>query len=87
MMKKVINIMCFVIPAIFIIMVVFFYFSEKNIKFINKSRLQQYSEKSVNTVKLPLLKNDTNNIIGYNTASNDVNTKKKYTISFDLIGN
>ena len=78
--------MCFVIPAIFIIMVVFFYFSEKNIKFINKSRLQQYSEKSVNTVKLPLLKNDTNNIIEYNTDSNDVNKKKKYNIFFDLIG-
>jgi hypothetical protein len=85
MMKKVVNIMCFVIPAIFIVMVVFFYFSEKNIKFINKSRSQQYSEKSVNTVKLPLLKNDTNNIIEYNTDSNDVN-KKKYNIFFDLIG-
>jgi hypothetical protein len=86
MMKKVVNIMCFVIPAIFIAMVVFFYFSEKNIKFINKSRSQQYSEKSVNTVKLPLLKNDTSNIIEYNTDSNDVNKKKKYNIFFDLIG-
>ena len=86
MMKKVINTLSFLIPVIFFVMVVFFYFSEKNIMFINKSRSQQYSEKSVNIAKLPLLKNDTSNIIEYNTDSNNINEKKEYNIFFDLIG-
>ena len=51
-----------------------FYFSEKNIKFINKSR-NSYEFELYN-LKVPLLKNDTDNIITFN---NDVENFKKKT--------
>ena len=69
----------------FIFLTMRFYISEKNIVKVNKSR-------SLNTLNstiehsVPLLKNDTNNIIEY---SDDLETfkknKKKYKF-FDLIG-
>ena len=74
MIKKVVNVLCFLIPWIFIFLVGFYYFSEKNINFINKSRAQDYSQTFINITKLRLLKNDTSNIIEY---SNDSNEKKK----------
>jgi len=84
MIKKVVNILRFLLPLIFIFLVVFFYFSEKNINFINKSRAQNYSEISINITKLPLLKNDTSDIIEYSNDSNE--EEKKYNKFFDLIG-
>ena len=79
MIKKVVNVLCFLIPWIFIFLVGFYYFSEKNINFINKSRAQDYSQTFINITKLRLLKNDTSNIIEY---SNDSNEKKKNIINF-----
>ena len=79
MIKKVVNVLCFFIPWIFIFLVGFYYFSEKNINFINKSRAQDYSQTFINITKLRLLKNDTSNIIEY---SNDSNEKKKNIINF-----
>jgi len=84
MIKKVVNVLCFLIPWIFIFLVGFYYFSEKNINFINKSRAQDYSQTFINITKLPLLKNDTSNITEYSNDSN--NQKKKYNKFFELIG-
>jgi hypothetical protein len=84
MIKKVVNVLCFLIPWIFIFLVGFYYFSEKNINFINKSRAQDYSQTFINITKLRLLKNDTSNIIEYSNDSNE--KKKKYNKFFDLIG-
>ena len=86
MLKKIINIFCLVSFFIFIILTTTFYFSDHNIRKTNKSR-SLYSAKIINnTQNLPLLKNDTNNIIEY---INDVEVykkkKKKYTF-WDLIG-
>ena len=62
-----------------------FYFSDKNIRETNKSRSLYSSELNKETQNLPLLKNDTNNIIEY---IDDVEVykkkKKKYTF-WDLI--
>ena len=63
-----------------------FYFSDQNIRETHKS-ISLYSVKlNTNTRNLPLLKNDTNNIIEY---KNDIELykkkKKKYTF-WDLIG-
>ena len=62
------------------ILIIFFYFSEANIKKVNKSRYI-YSEKLKDYVnELPLLKNDTNNSIEYISTK-----KKKYNLFWDLI--
>jgi len=86
MLKKIINIFYLASFLIFIILTVRFYFSDQNIRETNKSRAF-YSVKINNkTQNLPLLKNDTNNIIEY---INDVEVykenKKKFTF-WDLIG-
>jgi len=83
MLKKIKNIFYLASFLIFIILMTRFYFSDQNIKETNKSRAF-YSVK-LNTQNLPLLKNDTNNIIEY---INDIEAykkkKKKYTF-WDLI--
>ena len=85
MLKKIKNIFYLVSFLIFIVLTTRFYFSEQNIKETNKSR-SFYSVKIYDdTQNLPLLKNDTNNIIEY---INDVEiykkNKKKFTF-WDLI--
>ena len=86
MIKKIKNIFYLVSIAIFIILTTRFYFSDQNIKETNKSRSFYSVKLNKNTENLPLLKNDTNNIIEY---INDVELykkkKKKYTF-WDLIG-
>ena len=85
MFKKIKNILYLGSFFIFIILTTRFYFSDQNIRETNKSR-SLYSVKQNNNIQnLPLLKNDTNNIIEY---INDVEIykkkKKKYTF-FGLI--
>ena len=86
MLKKIKNIFYLASFFIFIILTTKFYFSDKNIKETNKSRSLYSAKLNNNTQNLPLLKNDTNNIIEY---INDVEVykknKKKYTF-WDLIG-
>ena len=86
MVKKIKNIFYLVSFFIFIILTTKFYFSDQNIRETNKSR-SLYSLKLDNSLQdLPLLKNDTNNIIEY---IDDIevykNKKKKYTF-WNLIG-
>ena len=84
MIKKIINIFYLFSPLVFFTLVISFYFSEKNINFVSKSRSQINTQLTLNTIKLPVLKNDTSNIIKY---SNENKKKKKYNKFFDLIGN
>jgi len=85
MLKKIKNIFYLASFFIFIILTTKFYFSDKNIKETNKSRSFYSAKLNNNTQNLPLLKNDTNNIIEY---INDIEIykkkKKKYTF-WDLI--
>ena len=86
MLKKIKNIFYLATFFFFIILTTRFYFSDQNIKETNKSRAFYSVKLNSNTQNLPLLKNDTNNIIEY---INDVEVykkkKKKYTF-WDLIG-
>ena len=86
MLKKIKNILYLTSFFIFIILTTRFYFSDQNIRETNKSRSFYSAKLNSNTLNLPLLKNDTNNIIEY---LNDVEIykkkKKKYSF-FDLIG-
>ena len=86
MLKKIKNIFYLVSFFIFIILTTRFYFSDQNIRETNKSRSLHSVKLNNNTQNLPLLKNDTSNIIEY---INDVEIykkkKKKYTF-WNLIG-
>ena len=85
MLKKIKNIFYLTSFFIFVILTARFYFSDQNIKETNKSRTFYSVKLNNNTQNLPLLKNDTNNIIEY---INDIEIykkkKKKYTF-WDLI--
>ena len=86
MLRKLKNIFYLGSFFIFIVLITRFYFSDQNIRETNKSRSFYSVELNSNTQNLPLLKNDTSNIIEY---INDVEVykknKKKYTF-WDLIG-
>ena len=85
MSRKIKNIFYLGSFFIFIILTTRFYFSDQNIRETNKSRSFYSVELNNNIQNLPLLKNDTNNIIEY---LNDVEVykknKKKFSF-FDLI--
>ena len=69
---------------LFFILISSFYFSEENIKKINKSRLFVLT-KEENNFDLPILSSDTNNIIIYsNEVENYKKKKRKYNF-FELI--
>ena len=85
MFKKIKNIFYISSFFIFIILTTNFYFSEQNVKSTNKFRSIYLTTQKNNTHSLPLLKNDTNDIIEYR---NDIEiykkSKKKYKF-WDLI--
>ncbi len=77
MFKKIKNTLFLLILFIFVFFLVKFYFSEKNIKFTNKSRSSYSTEIFQENNNLPLLKNDTNNIMTYTDDIKKFNEKRK----------
>ena len=77
MFKKTINIFFLISFFTFIFLVTKHYFSEQNLIFTNKSRssyslmLNKYED------NLPLLKNDTNNVIIYKNELEEFKNKRK----------
>ena len=65
MLIKIKNIFCLASLFIFITLTTSFYFSEQNIKATNKSRSFYAVKLLHDALKLPLLANDTNDIIEY----------------------
>ncbi len=81
MIKKLLKITYIIILILFIFFVFKNYFSETNKKVINKNRSNLDNSLSRNLPDLPVLKNDTNNIIEYNSnfnPNNDIKKKKKF---------
>ena len=87
MLKKVINIFLLATFIVFFIFLTSFYISEENIKKINKSRLNYLDKLTYTMQDIPLLKNDTSNIIEYNTDIETDKKKKKYNLFWKLIEN
>ena len=85
MFKKVINLFFLLLFFIFTILTITFYFSDENIRKTNKFR----SLYSVNLNKvinnLPLLKNDTSDIIQYKNDVEIYKKKRKNYIFWDLL--
>ena len=86
MIKKIKNISYLLLFFTFIILITSFYFSDQNIKEINKSRSIYSVNLSKYTQNLPLLKNDTNNIIEYRNDIEVYKKKKKNYTFWNLIG-
>ena len=87
MLKKIKNISYLISYIIFITFIIVFYFSDENIRSINKSRSLSYENLNKKIKNLPLLKNDTANIIEYTKDLEVQKKKKKYYKFFDLIKN
>ena len=87
MYKKIINILYLLSSIFFIIFIINFYFSEKNIISTNKSRLYYSDIDLSKKLDIPLLKNDTQNIIEYTNDVEIYKKKKKKYKFFDLIKN
>tara|TARA_Y100000590_G_scaffold370482_1_gene432336 strand:+ start:6996 stop:7217 length:222 start_codon:yes stop_codon:yes gene_type:complete len=58
-------------------LIIKYYLSAENIKFTNKIRSSYTSELNLNRDDLPLLKNDTNNIIEYKDDLEEFKKKRK----------
>ena len=86
MLKKIKNIFYLSSFFIFIILTTRFYFSDQNIRETNKLRSLYSVGLNNNQHNLPLLKNDTNNIIEYLNDVEIYKKKKKKFSFFDLIG-
>ena len=85
MIKIIKNIFFISSLILFVILITTFYFSEKNRISTNKSRSIGLSDNFKNIEDLPILKNDTDNIIVYSDdVENFKKNKKKYKF-FELI--
>jgi len=87
MLNKIKNIFFLTIFFIFILLVTRYYFSERNIIFTNKSRSSYVTLLDKNVNNLPLLKNDTNNVIVYINDLEDFKNKRKKRFWEKLISN
>ena len=85
MSKKIRNIFYFLSFFIFIVLTTIFYFSEQNVVKTNKSRTFYSVKLNEKTSNLPLLKNDTSDIIEYRNDIEVYKKNKKTYIFWDLI--
>ena len=77
MIKNFVSVLIFLFVFFFIFFIISFYISDKNKKKINLNRINIYSKIKDDLSSLPLLKNDTENIIEYNSGFDTDNNKIK----------
>ena len=85
MLIKIKNIFCLASLFIFITLTTSFYFSEQNIRATNKSRSFYVVKLHYDTLKLPLLVNDTKGTIEYRNDVQEFIDKRKKWIWEELI--
>lgn len=67
-MYKITNFIFFIFVILFFVSIFKFYFSNKNIQLINANRLNSKNIIKSKTLDIPILKNDTQNIIEFNSS-------------------
>ena len=77
MFTKIKNTLFLIIFSIFIFLVTKHYFSDENVIFTNKSRSSYTLQVNIDNKSLPILKNDTNNIIIYKNDVEEFTKKRK----------
>ena len=70
-MYKITNFIFFIFVILFFVSIFKFYFSNKNIQLINANRLNSKNIIKSKTLDIPILKNDTQNIIEFNSSFSD----------------
>ena len=77
-MSKILNIIMFLLIIIFILSIFYYYSSNKNVdaKNYNRNNIDQILKEKIKD--LPVLKNDTNNVIEFNNSlKDDIEENKK----------
>ena len=87
MFKKTQNTFFLISFLLFIFLVTKYYFSEDNVTLTNKSRTTYSLELNIDNIKLPLLKNDTENIIVYKNDLEEFKKKRKKRFWEKLLSN
>ena len=87
MFSKIKNTLFLIIFSIFTFLVTKHYFSDENVIFTNKSRSSYALQVNIDNKNLPILANDTNNIIVYKNDLEEFKKKKKERIWEKLISN
>jgi len=87
MLAKFKNTFFWLFALVFVILIIKNYFSEENIILINKSRSSYSIDLLKNINKLPVLKNDTNDIIVYKNDLEEFKKKRKERFFEKLIIN
>ena len=77
MIKNFFSVLIFLFFFIFIYFILSTYFSNKNIKKINLNRENIYTKIDNNLLSLPVLKNDTLNVIEFNSGYENESNKIK----------
>ncbi len=77
MINKVLSILQFLLIIFFLLFINYYYFSDVNINKIYKNRTNVSLNLSKNADELPLLTNDTNNIIEYQNIDETMEKIKK----------
>ena len=77
MLKEVKNVVYLLTIFFFIFFVIKFYLSENNIKWSNKVILQYQNILDKKFINLPIIKDDTNDIIEYTSEIEDFKNKKQ----------
>ena len=77
MLKEVKYVVYLLTIFFFIFFVIKFYLSENNIKWSNKVILQYQNELDKKFISLPIIKDDTNDIIEYTSEIEDFKNKKQ----------
>ena len=85
MFIKIKNTLFLIIFSIFTFLVTKHYFSDENVIFTNKSRSSYALQVNIDNKSLPILKNDTNNIIIYKNDVEEFTKKRKKRLWEKLI--
>ena len=85
MFRKIKNTLFLIIFSIFTFLVTKHYFSDENVIFTNKSRSSYALQVNIDNKSLPILKNDTNNIIIYKNDVEEFTKKRKKRLWEKLI--
>ena len=84
-MYKILNLFLFLLIIIFILSIYKYYSSNKNISIKNYNLLNIEEILKEKTIGLPILTNDTNNVIEFNNSlNNEININKKRSF-WDLL--
>ena len=84
-MYKLVNVIIFLFVVLFILSVFKYYLSNKNIQSTKLNRLNIDSILQEKINKLPVLANDTNNVIVFNDSLNDQMKDEKKRSFWDLL--